>query len=800
MKKVFKNLLISILMIQMIVLFNMPKLNAFYDELDNIELVPDTNRTIVENIEIENYEEETEAQNNEWSETFVAKKYYSAGNSISDYIEDERQIINKADKSDIFINKNGRNYTYTYNKECNPNIVINRYCFETKEYTEVYNTTSTTKINYMCAYYVKNNTIYFALYINGNTNELYIIGYNVESEGLSYGKKLSISKDKFLNSFCIDDKGNLYIVQKGNNSNEYILNSYNNQLISSCKYTYPEECKEIQLLITNSKYLFAKIKESDGTYAWFDDCVIKQNNGVLDNNFYIIRRKAGMQLVFLDNEKTLTYNQYGEIIQFAYTNENQLGMKMLLRDKLDIGTGKYFNIKYLYTSDDKYIYLGGADGYLVVYNWKTYNIEKKVNIGPEKTIVGVYRNNDKLFLEYTQDGKVYAVIINYNKFTSSQSTIEIRTHTTLNRSKEEIKNKYNEYSIVDKYNYNDVYIEKPSITAPYKSGSLKEQTKKDTLNQINYFRYLAGVDLVTRNDNYMEYAQCGAVLLAASDKFMHKPPKPADMSEEFYKKAIGGTNAEIGVSMSADISRGISLPESLQGYIDDIRNIEPDVGHRLSLLDPRATLTSFGYANKNGNIDMFITWNKQCKDVYYAWPSAGEFPIESINKDAMWSISYDASKYYCTDNTYIVIKANGKEYSSKNNDFTLMFDSSYRAYYYNIPDEVKKYLTDDKYKIQEGKSVEVEVYGLQDNLGNSYIIKYPVRFFSIQNTEEKIYKKGDINGDGKVTAKDLNILYAHIMGNLKITGEELERAKIAGNNNITAKDLNMLYAIIKQEN
>ncbi len=53
---------------------------------------------------------------------------------------------------------------------------------------------------------------------------------------------------------------------------------------------------------------------------------------------------------------------------------------------------------------------------------------------------------------------------------------------------------------------------------------------------------------------------------------------------------------------------------------------------------------------------------------------------------------------------------------------------------------------------------------------------------------------GDINGDGIITAKDLNMLYAHLNGTKPLAEEALGRADVTGEGAITAKDLNRLYA------
>lgn len=52
--------------------------------------------------------------------------------------------------------------------------------------------------------------------------------------------------------------------------------------------------------------------------------------------------------------------------------------------------------------------------------------------------------------------------------------------------------------------------------------------------------------------------------------------------------------------------------------------------------------------------------------------------------------------------------------------------------------------------------------------------------------------KGDVNGDGKVNAKDWSILKKHLNGTEKLTGQELEYADINGDGKVNAKDWSML--------
>ena len=58
------------------------------------------------------------------------------------------------------------------------------------------------------------------------------------------------------------------------------------------------------------------------------------------------------------------------------------------------------------------------------------------------------------------------------------------------------------------------------------------------------------------------------------------------------------------------------------------------------------------------------------------------------------------------------------------------------------------------------------------------------------------YQLGDINGDGKVSAKDAALLYAYINGRTTLTAEQLTRADVSGDGKITAKDAALIYAFV----
>ena len=151
---------------------------------------------------------------------------------------------------------------------------------------------------------------------------------------------------------------------------------------------------------------------------------------------------------------------------------------------------------------------------------------------------------------------LYSIVISVALIFSSNvfaSEININTHPTQNRTKTEVIEKY--MSCQPKYNYaNSLYEVQPSFKSPYASGKLNKQVIADTLNQINLYRWLYGINEVSINESKMERNQKGAVILAANNKLTHYPEKPADMDESFYKEAYAGCN--VGYTVKGDFYNG----------------------------------------------------------------------------------------------------------------------------------------------------------------------------------------------------------------------------------------------------
>ena len=649
------------------------------------------------------------------------------------------KLEGKSETNRIYVQRDGKTYTYTRVNGANF-IRIKRFCFETNEYVNVFDNWNQFDVEMVNGYYIQDKIIYTAFYGTTDYDELEIIGFDTQSETVVYHKTFPIVQDIFHGDFVMSKNQFAYIVTHDYDGTEVTISSYNanGELIDSTTQPFLERYEMLDLagVKNDNNVLFFALKTFPSFLGtWWDDYVIKMENGKFVNDTaYKMREAGGIIWKFLDESQTHAYTQYGEVYEIDYNADNEAGIDYIIKKSISID-GSYAKTNYLSSFDDTYIYLGAQKGMLYIVNWHTYEIEKSLCIGETKTITSICKpeGENEFWIEYfdSTTNSPYTLKLSVSDYSEVKKDIPLTDHTSLTHTKLDIKNKYDELSIVNKTS--DLYDVKPSTTSPYAEGSLKQQVKTDTLNQINYFRWLAGLNSVTINNNYMSYSQKGATVLAANNLLTHNPAQPEGMDDTFYSQGYDATSAGIGTS--ANISQGSLLAYSIQGYIDDTSNYEPNVGHRLSLLDKNAESVSFGYANSYGVVNVFTNNSVTNPDYFHAWPSPGNFPVESVDSYAMWSVEMPDEEYYISGSKYVVIKANGKEYSSgtESSPVKLYLDRFYNTYYFDLPQEVRNYLTDGTYNMKDGKTVEIEVHGIADNYGNTYVLTYPIKFFSLDN-------------------------------------------------------------------
>lgn len=284
----------------------------------------------------------------------------------------------------------------------------------------------------------------------------------------------------------------------------------------------------------------------------------------------------------------------------------------------------------------------------------------------------------------------------------------------------------------------DYYVVAPNLTSPYTTGTVQQGFLQDGVNMANFVRYLAELpDDLELDDALVLRAQHGAVLLYANGSLSHTPPKPTNMSQEFYDEGYASTG-------SANIASGyITLHSSIQtGYMPDSSTGNMDrVGHRRWILNPPLKKIGFGYASAYSTMQVFD--NSRTDTVSYdfiAWPNKGDFPSEFFFSSDSWSVTLNPDNYQqpVFSDVQVVI-------TRSNNSASWTLDSadnsvSTSGEYFNIENSgyginnciiFRPAVSGISYDPDENYSVEIS--GIKKKDDSAATIGYTVRFFDLTN-------------------------------------------------------------------
>lgn len=190
-------------------------------------------------------------------------------------------------------------------------------------------------------------------------------------------------------------------------------------------------------------------------------------------------------------------------------------------------------------------------------------------------------------------------------------------------SQQEIIERYKERNITlgdDYVNFSEI----PLLTAPYRAGQVMESELKESLEVLNFMRFVAGVpDDITLKPEYTTLTQHAAALMAANGLLAHAQTRRWNMPNSFYSLGARGTN-------ESNLGRGYGdITDSLLNYLQDTDYVNIfKMGHRRWLLNPAMQATGFGFANGYSATYAFDRGRPGATEFdYIAWPAANT-PIE----------------------------------------------------------------------------------------------------------------------------------------------------------------------------
>jgi len=179
-----------------------------------------------------------------------------------------------------------------------------------------------------------------------------------------------------------------------------------------------------------------------------------------------------------------------------------------------------------------------------------------------------------------------------------------------------------------------MYAQKPVLKGSFSVGQLSSSYINRSVNWINFYRDMYGLNNIKADAAWNTEAQYGAATLAAVGKGLSHGlvgfTRPAFISEADWQRGAKATK-------SSNLSGGRVHPgENVLAYIADSGNPVP--GHREWLLGGISQI-GIGQAGDYSDYKVFGGYTYADTPKTIAFPKAGVFPVQAAN-DGDWSYSF----------------------------------------------------------------------------------------------------------------------------------------------------------------
>ncbi len=161
-------------------------------------------------------------------------------------------------------------------------------------------------------------------------------------------------------------------------------------------------------------------------------------------------------------------------------------------------------------------------------------------------------------------------------------------------------------------------------------GAPSAAGQQATLDAVNYFRSMAGLDPVTFDEQFSAQAQQAALMMQAEGNVSHTPTSDWACRTEEGAAAAGRSNIVLGAG-GAD---AIAL------YMVDSGALNHAVGHRRWILNPQAKVLGSGSTSGANALWVFPSGEDgtATSPEWIPWPTAGYFPSQ-LEPRGRWSLS-----------------------------------------------------------------------------------------------------------------------------------------------------------------
>ena len=275
-------------------------------------------------------------------------------------------------------------------------------------------------------------------------------------------------------------------------------------------------------------------------------------------------------------------------------------------------------------------------------------------------------------------------------------------------------------------------------------GELAEETCNSALARFNQYRYIAGLNVLTINDTYSDYAQAAAFINACENNgnggvIYSYPQKPEAMtSDKLYNYCAWG------VRYSNILARAQWLVPAINEWMkDEDSNI---LFSRRRMLKPSLTQVGFGYARNGYDYAAVYTDYVEEKTVMnVAWP-AQVMPISFFDTSEKWTFSTGNAENSANVHVTVTRLNDNKSWTFDNSKGLTVNNQKYGQIGCLI-------FRPTLNSLSAGDKFQVHITGLVDG-----DVTYSVVFFDPDNYEEESEcSKHHFDANGKCTNCDKNV-------------------------------------------
>ena len=275
-------------------------------------------------------------------------------------------------------------------------------------------------------------------------------------------------------------------------------------------------------------------------------------------------------------------------------------------------------------------------------------------------------------------------------------------------------------------------------------GELAEETCNSALARFNQYRYIAGLNALTINDTYSDYAQAAAFINACENNgdggvIYSYPKKPEAMtSDKLYNYCAWG------VRYSNILARAQWLVPAIDEWMKDE---DSDIlFSRRRMMKPSLTQVGFGYA-RNGYdyAAVYTDYKEETTVMNVAWP-AQVMPISFFNTSEKWTFSTGNAENSANVHVTVTRLNDNKSWTFDNSKGLTVNNQKYGQIGCLI-------FRPTLNSLSAGDKFQVHITGLVDG-----DVTYSVEFFDPDNYEEEPEcSKHHFDANGKCTNCDKNV-------------------------------------------